>query len=272
MELHNLQKISPSCCHNLTLEECSGLEVAMLQRQREENLNGKLQFWGKIFGSTQDYLVVSLLVVASEFPSKKYYYCTTSDYTLRAVPSLSSEYEALAEPISSQFTGDPSFMGYNGAEEEEPEDPDAPPVERFREVHRLTFIIKQIDHDCSLVPRGALVVDAKKKVIFNEYYPGLTYHTAAEQRAYFHFRTPENPQGIAAMKKPGIIKNDFLDCITMDSPEEMWTISGSNSGTVSYVRNLYWEGYHFYAVVNSSEFGGAYFGTGIPNSDIAFML
>lgn len=113
-------------------------------------------------------------------------------------------------------------MQYNGAEPEEPTDPDdpdaPPPKELFREVHRLSYTIKQIDHDCSIIPRGALVVDATKKVIFNNYYTGLSYHTSAELRAYFHFRYPENPQGIAAMKKPGIIKSDFLDGITKDNP------------------------------------------------------
>ena len=51
----------------------------------------------------------------------------------------------MAENISSKFTGDPSYMAYNGAEPEE-EDPDAPPVERFREVHRLSYTVKVIQY------------------------------------------------------------------------------------------------------------------------------
>jgi len=60
---------------------------------------------------------------------------------LRALPELSKEYESTAEKISSKFTGDPSFMSFNGEEPEE-EDPDAAPIERFREVHRLSFVVK----------------------------------------------------------------------------------------------------------------------------------
>eukprot|EP00604_Paraphysomonas_vestita_P003033 CAMPEP_0174821326 /NCGR_PEP_ID=MMETSP1107-20130205/6726_1 /TAXON_ID=36770 /ORGANISM="Paraphysomonas vestita, Strain GFlagA" /LENGTH=167 /DNA_ID=CAMNT_0016038227 /DNA_START=376 /DNA_END=879 /DNA_ORIENTATION=- len=167
-------------------------------------------------------------------------------------------------------------MAYNGAEPEEPTDPDdpdaPPPKEIFREVHRVSYTIQQIDHDCSIIPRGSLVVDATKKVIFNNYYTGLSYHTSAELRAYYHFRYPENPQGIAAMKKPGIIKADFLDCITKDVPTEMWIVSQNSSGTHSYLRNLYWEGYNFYAIIGSAEYGGAYYGSGVPNLDLAFML
>ena len=52
----------------------------------------------------------------------------------------------------------------------------------------------------------------------------------------------------------------------------IWTIAHNDSGTETHLRNIYWEGYGFYAVLNSTEYGGAYFGTGIPNYDIAFML
>ena len=60
---------------------------------------------------------------------------------LKALPDLSQEYESTAESITSRFTGDPSYMAYNGAEPEE-EDPEAPQVERFREIHRLSFTVK----------------------------------------------------------------------------------------------------------------------------------
>ena len=62
------------------------------------------------------------------------------------MPQLSPEYEAQAETIFSPFTGDPSYMAYGGVEPEEEADPDsdAPPVERFREMHRLAFTVKVV--------------------------------------------------------------------------------------------------------------------------------
>ena len=74
MELHNVSRISSACGFSLNVEEITGLEVAMLQRKREENLSGKLMFWGKVFGTTQDYLVVFCIDTGSDFPDKKYYY------------------------------------------------------------------------------------------------------------------------------------------------------------------------------------------------------
>ena len=119
-----------------------------------------------------------------------------------------------------------------------------------------------------------MIIDATKRVRLTENYEGLSFHTATEKRAYFHFRKPESLQGLAAMKRPGIVRSgDFLDCIDKtDIPTEMWSVSHDASGTMAHVKNLYWEGYHFYAVLNSSEYGSSYFGTGVPTHDIAFML
>ena len=44
------------------------------------------------------------------------------------------------------------------------EEEGASPVERFRELHRLSYVVRKIDHDCALVPGGSLIVDAAKKV------------------------------------------------------------------------------------------------------------
>lgn len=97
--------------------------------------------------------------------------------------------------------------------------------------------------------------------------------TASELRAYMHYRRPESYKGIAQHKKPGIIKSgDFLDCIDKDMPSGIWSVQHDTSGTMSYVRNLFWSGYTFYTAINSSEYGGVYFGNGVANQDIAFML
>ena len=80
-----------------------------------------MQFWGKIFGSTQDYLVVQCMDLYGEFPEKSFYYCNPSNYYLRALPVLSKEYEDLAKAITKRFTGDASFFAFNGEDPEEPE-------------------------------------------------------------------------------------------------------------------------------------------------------
>ena len=74
MDLHNIHRAGQLIGACLSTEETSGLEVAMLQRKTEENLIGKMSFWGKIYGSKSDYLIVFNINPTMEFPDKKYYY------------------------------------------------------------------------------------------------------------------------------------------------------------------------------------------------------
>jgi radial spoke head protein 9 len=85
------------------------------------------------------------------------------------------------------------------------------------------FSPQKIDRECALVPRGALSLDTGKKVIPNTNYQGLSYETSTQLRAFMHLRNPENLQGIALMRRPGILKtDDFLDCIDNDLPKGMF--------------------------------------------------
>ena len=47
MELQNIERTGGMSGMGLNIEEISGLEVAMLQRKLEENLPGKMYFWGE---------------------------------------------------------------------------------------------------------------------------------------------------------------------------------------------------------------------------------
>lgn len=74
MDLNSIAKVGPLHGQTLNIEEVAGLEVGVMQRKLQENLPGNFFFWGKVFGSTQDYLVVFHLSPYDEFPEKKFYY------------------------------------------------------------------------------------------------------------------------------------------------------------------------------------------------------
>lgn len=277
MDLESVQRLGPTG-NTLTLEERAGLKVAFMQRMREENLPTKLQFWGKVMGVENDYLVAVYLLPTDGFPIKKYYYCTSGDFVLRQLPELNDEYARLAAAVPGRFKGDPSLpLDGKGDDEEAPpaeeEGAVVKEVERFRELHRLSYAVRRIDHDCALVPQGALLVDASHKVSVNRAFEGLSFASAAELRAYYHFRRPENAQALAALERPGMVRPaDFLDGLVRDRPVGVWTASLAEGGALALVRCAFWPGYAFVHVVGSAEFGGAYFGNGLPNADIAFMM
>jgi hypothetical protein len=79
MDLENIDRASFAGV-SLNIEEVSGLQVAMLQRLREERLVSKLKLWGKILGVERDYLITCSLMPTEAFPDKKffYWYCVVS--------------------------------------------------------------------------------------------------------------------------------------------------------------------------------------------------
>jgi hypothetical protein len=52
----------------------------------------------------------------------------------------------------------------------------------------------------------------------------------------------------------------------------MWAITHDNQGATVHVRNLYWDGFSFFAALKTPDYGCAYFGNGVPFYDLAFML
>jgi len=279
MDLASIENLGPSG-YTLSLEEKAALRVSMLQRSREENL-GKLKFWGKVFGETNDYLVAFALVPGYGFPTRKYFYCTTNDFTLSQMPALTDEWSKMAAAISMPFRGEPSLpLTATGEAGEEPPEPEAvdgeeppAPVEVFREMHRLANLVSQIDNDVAVLPRGAFIVDAAHNVIQNKSFEGLSFEAAKSLANYYHFRTPQSARARACFEKPGLVRpSDFMDPLTEDAPKGVWSVNYDASSTMSVLRSFYWMGYYFFHVIDTAEYGGVYFGNGLPNTDLAVML
>ena len=66
-------------------------------------MSNKLQFWGKLMGDEQDYLIAYGLAPAFGFPKKKFYFCTTSNFTLKQLPELSEEYVKKSLAVGGRF-------------------------------------------------------------------------------------------------------------------------------------------------------------------------
>jgi radial spoke head protein 9 len=155
---------------------------------------------------------------------------------------------------------------------EETED-GAPVPEVFREVHRLAQTIKEIDFDTATVPRGAWLVAPSHQIVENKGYEGLNYEAASNLSSYFHFREAVNLETKSAIEKQGLVRaTDFLDPLSCDEPRNSWVLQRNSSKTSTSLRSLIWPGYYFFHTIETNHYGGAYFGYGQKNSDIAFML
>lgn len=192
------------------------------------------------------------------------------------MPTLTPEWAKMAAAITIPFRGEPSLLLMTEDAEAPPDDGDeeqAVKRERFCERHRLAYTVAVIDHDVATLPRGAFVVDASHAIVKNKSYEGLSFEAAGNIANYYHFRAPESARAKACLAKPGIVRpSDFMDPIAEDQPSGVWALTYDNTSTMSILRNFYWPGYFFFHVIETNEYGGVYFGDGLANLDIAFML
>jgi len=80
--------------------------------------------------------------------------------------------------------------------------------------------LKQIDHDCSILPREATFLDNKKNVHFDDSFAGVKFTEASHLDTYLHFRKPESAQAIALLRSVELTtRTDFLDPLSKDSPK-----------------------------------------------------
>jgi len=278
----------------LNIDERMKLELALLQ-VNESQQHEQILFWGKLEGSDKDYYIALGLNFRGvyEFPTKTFYY-STSEFKFAPLPDIDPEYKDKVDGFRAPFKGQPDDILIPVPEAEEGKD--APPqidndapanplddsVEEvqvkiqpkaFTELGRLAYVIRAIDIECTALPVGALKLTPTHELRYNENFKGLSIIDASDIKNYQHFTNPmskEKQEFIA--RGEAIFSLDFLDPIEKDYPKGCWSIHSDSSKTMVTVRNLSWPGYITYHRANSGISGYCYFGNGIKNVDLPFLL
>ena len=91
---------------------------------------------------------------------------------------------------------------------------------KMKEEDRLAAVIKRIDHDVRVIPRGSFHRLANGQVIRNKNYEGLTMEESAKLSSYLHFRKPIKFPHKPLEEKVKLDKAiDFLDTLEIDIPK-----------------------------------------------------
>jgi radial spoke head protein 9 len=245
-----------------------------------------VSLWGRLYGTTRDYFIAQ--GTNAPIGGKKFFY-SMDGITWAKLLDVHPVIAASCQRITARLVGDPSNE-YTVSEKED--DKDAPlglPEEvaalrtaetkegRQRmvttvitEEQRLSAIVNKIDNDCALVPRGALrKTDVGVEV--NPTFSGLSLADAGLLHNYLKLRTPAYPKSnlSKAQEDPAI---DFLDKVSADEPQGTWSLQFHRGCKSAVVRSLGWPGFSAYLIPESKTFDYFYFGTGLRNQDLAFML
>ena len=267
----------------LNVEERFALKAAIMKLRGEGA--GKVSFWGKINGSTRDYLICCTADSSSTFPAKNFYYCTSGDYELKKLIKRSLNGKQLANAQKLQYThsfvGDPAKpIGPEGEEEEKEAEEGVPQADMtYREVHQLAYVVWAVDNATSVVPRGSYCMASNGALVPNGSFSGLSSQEATNIANYYHLRPPQARAQEWANKTGAAKMENILDQVGASrpankgpSPVGAWVARANMTGDTVHVRSLEYPGYFFFHDLEDGTHGGAYFGDGKFNRDLGFML
>lgn len=231
----------------------------------QDNTFDELRFWGRVRCKEGNYyLAVAYKFTEFEFPTKRFFYATSS-FNFEVLPKPNPLFQEQIEEFNGQFTGNPQTplfevmetvveeMQIEQVEAVIQEESSAPkpdldaeiepePVEEIpepvriekrvtqkqvvcREVDRLGFVVRAIEFECACFPKGALKMSITHQLRYNEAFCGLTAAEALKMENWTHFRQPMTYEAITAARKPeAVFASDFLDGIEQDEPKRCWSL------------------------------------------------
>ncbi|KAJ3107522.1 Radial spoke head protein 9 [Phlyctochytrium planicorne] len=258
----------------LNTEERTVLATSLRLKAQSEKLSGGIYLWGKIVGINRDYYVAQS-PIDNPF-SRKFYYSVDMTTWLQ-LPEVTPEDMDLIEQIRGRFTGDLAYEYSFGEENDGEEKPDGAATETKRTINeerRLAGTIALMNFECEIVPRGAYYRDATHKLSINPMFKGLDQIDLGQLSSYFHFREgfDINMKSLAERAAGFEETIDIFETIAKDEPRGVWTIQAERGGSVAFLRSLLWPGYSFFHAPSPTKWGAFYYGTGVRNVNIGFML
>lgn len=253
----------------------------------------KVVFWGRINGIAADYLIAQgymlpyKLIDTAKSPAASFF--STDGTNWMPLSEISDEDAKRCAGISCPFTGDkgdkvavlekaaPPAVPEGDEEPAEPADAEEGVPAGFTKVYvleetRLAYAVQAIDFAAAVVPRGAMMMDANEAVVPNRSFGGLEGTDVDSPSAYCHFRPVSNPKTQIKLGESASPSLDIFESLADDVPKGAWTFKTSSAGSNMLISNLLWPGFVGYASLGGPGWGYCYFGTGLKNQDIAFML
>ena len=265
----------------LSLEERIKL-LTMLDQLKSDIKCDEMQFWGKIIGAEKDYYISKAFYFKGfkNFPKKKYFFCSSNNFIFSELPDIQPHHFDNFYKFNTYFIGNPDIilekydLAQNKNTDEVIGDTFKPQLKKknMTETDRLSFVVRTIDHDTSVVPIGGYKMLPIGELRPNDLFEGLSSQDLDKSEKYVHLRPVENQEKKDKIEMgKAVFDFDFLDSINEDPIKGSWSIHVDEMKSVSTLRNLVWPGYFAYHKANTNEFGGVYIGYGIKNVDIPFM-
>ncbi|OQV14127.1 putative Radial spoke head protein 9-like protein [Hypsibius exemplaris] len=236
------------------------------------------RFWGKVYGTQNDYYIVqSTIIHPFQMPTTYYSRDARIWQTLPAVkPSL----RKTSPRLNGMFTGDPTFTSnfieYHYAGENYYE----PSTTSVKEEERLAYLVYCIDSEGFLIPKGSCGLDEKGFLVTNPAYDGMTHEQCRHLSSYLLYqpfsvqKTGPGFEDIGIADPGHNVLKPLSDTLPQDvvNPYGPWLFRQADDEDCVVMENTHWPGLFFWHSVETISYGRCYFGRGDKNIDVPFIL
>jgi len=112
------------------------------------------------------------------------------------------------------------------------------------ELDRLSYTVRTIDNQCTVVPVGSYKKTPLSEVVRNEAFEGCMMEKIDDLNSYMYFRTAtQKDKHSMCERKADIFKADFLDNVAVGQPHGGWTIMRDTSQRFAVLRSRVWPGF-----------------------------
>jgi len=257
----------------LSVEERSSLQASLILLKESQHFK-EVRFWGKVRGLARDYLVCQGTIDeagnVAPFDSKRITFKSTDGVVWTTLAEVDDEMMNKCAMYNELFTGDLAKVSgtVEGGEGE-----GEVPSDAVTEEKRLATLVARVDEACAVAPKGALLLDARHRVVQSPSFRGISADVALDIKNYVHWRAPTQLDKKRAFETKGLTQTtDFLDSIEADEPSGCWSPIFEPSACMATLRNNVYPGFVAFASMAGPSYGHVYFGNGLRNDDIAFML
>ncbi|MCQ2817287.1 MAG: hypothetical protein MJ252_08490 [archaeon] len=162
-----------------------------------------------------------------------------------------------------------------------PQDPDASvddnikkeePKENFTEKLKLSYLVRQIDYDTFVVPEGAFKLSPQHEIRINRGFKGICKEEISAMNKWMHFRPTSEEKTKELEEDNAVFSFDIFDSIVNDTMKGSWSLQVDSSKSSCNVRSLLWPGYFASLQGNTGLFCGLYYGNGMKNLELPFMI
>lgn len=139
----------------------------------------------------------------------------------------------------------------------------------LKEIHLLTYLVNTITTEAALIPKNSFFVNYNDNFVFDDR-AFVNRDDARKLESYVLFARPtqQDIDRYLALKD----EEHSLNLLKSIDVPEFFKLTADIHENFFYINNMCWPGSVTYVRPNSNQFGFIYFGNGLKNKDIDFLL